>query len=374
MFAFSLRYGAPLLLACSTAATAANPVAAQAQAVMQQYGIPGMAIAITVNGQQQFYNYGVSDKASGIRVSRDTLFEVGSISKTLTATLATYAQAKGQLSLTASPTRYLPALRGSQLDNVQMLHLATHTPGGFPLQFPDEVKTDRQMLEYFNAWQPTYGAGSQRTYANPSIGLFGLATASAMKVPFAQAMEQQLLPALGMTNTYVNVPKSKIGSYAQGYTKDDKPVRVSPGMLDAEAYGIKTSTRDLLHFVEANMGLGQFDDTLRQALNDTRQGYFQLGAMTQDLVWEQYAYPVKLDDLVQGNGPQVAFQPNPVTTLQPPLPPQQSVWVNKTGGTTGFGAYAAFVPAKKIGVVILANKNYPNEERVKLAYRIIEGL
>ena len=89
---------------------------------------------------------------------------------------------------------------------------------------------------------------------------------------------------------------------------------------------------------------------------------------------EQYASPVKLDDLVQGNGPQVAFQPNPVTTLQPPLPPQQAVWVNKTGGTTGFGAYAAFVPAKKIGVVILANKNYPNEERVKLAYRIIEGL
>lgn len=370
----TLPFSAFLLLACSTIASAANSFDQAAEAVMQQYGIPGMAIAITVNGQQQFHNYGISDKASGIRVSRDTLFEVGSISKTLTATLATYAQAKGQLSLTASPTRYLPALRGSALDNVQMLHLATHTPGGFPLQFPDEVKTDRQMLEYFKAWQPTYAAGSHRTYANPSIGLFGLAAASAMKLPFAQAMEQRLLPALGMTNTYVNVPKSKFGSYAQGYAKDDKPVRVSPGVLDAEAYGIKTSTRDLLHFVEANMGLGQLDGTLRQALNDTRQGYFQLGAMTQDLVWEQYAYPARLEDLVQGNGPQVAFQPNPVTALQPPLTPQQEVWVNKTGGTTGFGAYVAFVPAKKVGVVILANKNYPNEERVKLAYRIIDGL
>lgn len=371
---FFLPLSAVLLLACSSAATAAGPFDQAAQAVMQKYSIPGLAIAVTVNGEQQFYNYGISDKATGIRVSRDTLFEIGSISKTLTATLATYAQAKGQLSLTASPTRYLPALRASALDSVQMLHLATHTPGGFPLQFPEEVKTDRQMLDYFNAWQPSYPAGSQRTYANPSIGLFGLATASAMKVPFAQAMEQQLLPALGMPNTYLSVPKSKFGSYAQGYGKDDKPVRVSPGLLDAEAYGIKTSTRDLLHFVEANLGLGQRDSTLQQALDETRRGYFQLGAMTQDLVWEQYAYPVKLADLLQGNGPQVAFQPNPVTTLQPPLAPQQDVWVNKTGATSGFGAYVAFVPAKKVGVVILANKNYPNEERVKLAYRIIEGL
>ena len=370
----TLRFGALVLLACSTAATAANPVAQQAQAVMQQYGIPGMAIGITVNGKQQFYNYGTSDKASGIRVSRDTLFEVGSISKTLTATLATYAQATGQLSLTASPTRYLPALQGSALDNVQMLHLATHTAGGFPLQFPEQVKTDAQMLDYFKAWQPSYPAGSQRTYANPSIGLLGLATASAMKVPFTQAMEQQLLPALGMRNTYLNVPADKLGAYAQGYNKDDQPVRLSPGVLDAEAYGIKTSSRDLVHFVEANMGLGQVESTLQKALNDTRQGYFQLGAMTQDLVWEQYAYPVKLADLLQGNGPQVAYQPNPVTTLQPPLAPQQQAWVNKTGATNGFGAYVAFVPAKKIGVVILANKNYPNEERVKLAYRIIEAL
>lgn len=368
------RCSALLLLACSTAATAANPVAQQAQAVMQEYGIPGMAIGITVNGNQQFYNYGLSDKASGIRVSRDTLFEVGSVSKVFTATLATYAQAKGQLSLTASPAHYLPALRGSALDNVQLIHLATHTAGGFPLQFPDQVRTDTQMLDYFRAWQPAYPAGSQRTYANPSIGLLGLATASAMKVPFTQAMEQQLLPALGMRNTYLSVPAGKFGSYAQGYAKDGAAVRVNPGLLAAEAYGIKTSSRDLLHFVEANLGLGQLDSTLHQALSDTRQGYFQLGAMTQDLVWEQYAYPVKLADLLQGNGPQVAYQANPVTPLQPPLPAQQQVWVNKTGSTNGFGAYVAFVPAKKIGVVILANKNYPNEERVKLAYRIIEGL
>ena len=44
-----------------------------------------------------------------------------------------------------------------------------------------------------------------------------------------------------------------MGLYAQGYNKDDKPVRVGPGALDSEAYGVKTSAADLIRYVEANM-------------------------------------------------------------------------------------------------------------------------
>ncbi|MCL7197614.1 serine hydrolase, partial [Escherichia coli] len=49
-------------------------------------------------------------------------------------------------------------------------------------------------------------------------------------------------------------------------------------------------------------------------------------------------------------------------------------WYNKTGSTGGFSTYAVFIPAKNIAVVMLANKWFPNDDRVEAAYRIVQAL
>lgn len=345
-----------------------------AQALMQQYDIPGLAIAVSAHGKQRFYNYGLASKATQQAVTRDTLFEIGSISKTFTATLATYAQANGRLALSDSPSSYLPQLQGSKLDQVTLINLATHTAGGFPLQVPDAVQDSEQLMAYFQAWQPQFAPGTHRTYANPSIGLLGLIAAKSMGMPFEAALEGELFAKLGMRGSYINVPANKLPLYAQGYSKEDVPVRLNPGVLAAEAYGVKTSAKDLLRFIEANLNLAETDGQLKRAISATHTGYFKVGAMTQDLIWEQYSYPVQLATLLEGNGYQMILQSNAATELTPPLPAQQDVWVNKTGSTNGFGAYVAFVPAKQLGIVLLANKNYPIESRVRLAYRILNEL
>lgn len=342
-----------------------------ARAVIRQHDIAGMVIAVTHQGRQRFYTYGVESLQTRRAVNRDTIFEVGSISKTFTVTLAAYAQAKGLLQLTDSPARFLPELAGTEFAKLSLLNLATHTTGGFPLQVPDEVRDNAQLMQYLKAWKPEHAPGTYRSYANPSIGMLGVVAAASLKQPFAQAMEKDLFPKLGLSSTFIDVPAAKASRYAQGYNKQGAPVRVNPGVLAAEAYGVKTSARDLLRFVEASMDMDVLDKDIRRAIADTHVGYYQVGAMTQDMVWEQFPYPVPLDALLTANAGTLNSQSHPAQALQPPLVPQAGTWINKTGSTNGFGAYVAFVPARKLGIVILANRNYPNDARVRLAAEIL---
>ena len=342
--------------------------------VIEKNQIPGMAVALVQGDRTYVFNYGVSDVEKQTPVTDETIFEIGSISKTFTATLATQAEATGKLKLTDTAAEYLPELVGTDFGNLQLFHLGTHTVGGIPLQVPDEVQNREQLLEYFRTWTPAYKTGTMRTYANPSIGALGWITAKSMGQDFGTAMTQTIFQPLDLTNTYLSVPTQKMSNYAWGYNKDKKPVRVNPGMLDSEAYGIKTTASDLSTFVKANMGILSLDSTLQAALNNTRKSYFSVGKMTQDLIWEEYAMPVDLPTLQEGNAPKLILNPTPVRTQELSAKPSSNVWVNKTGATNGFGAYVAFVPEKQFGVVLLANKNYPNAERVKIAHEIYSQL
>jgi len=242
------------------------------------------------------------------------------------------------------------------------------------LQVPDDVTNNAQLLAYFQSWKPTYPPGSYRIYANTGIGMLGMIAAKSMNEEFVPLMEGQLLPKLGMKHTYFDVPKAQTENYAQGYTATDTPVRMTPGVLASEAYGIRTSIGDLLRFVEANMRMLDLDGKLQRAITDTHTGYYRVGAMTQDLIWEQYQYPVKLQDLLAGNSAKIIFEANPAIAIDPPLQSKDDVLINKTGSTNGFAAYVAFAPERKIGVVILANKSYPIDARVTAAYEILTRL
>ena len=342
--------------------------------LMQQQGIAGLSVAVVDQGNVQFFNYGVADKDSQQAVTQDTLFEIGSVSKTLTATLGGYAQASGKLQLEDKASQHLAALKNSAFDDISLLQLATYTPGGLPLQFPQAADSAATMLGYLQHWKPAYTPGTQRLYSNPSIGLFGYLTAQSLGQSFNSAMEQTLLPKLGLKSTFVRVPTEQLNRYAQGYDKDHNPVRVSPGALDSEAYGIKTSTQDLARYVMLNMHPQTLEQPLQQAIATTHTGYYTVNGMTQGLGWEFYPYPITLQALIDGNSTPMAMEPHRVNWLTPAQPQPANVLYNKTGSTRGFGAYVAYVPSKDIGVVILANKNYPNAERVKLAYEILKVL
>ncbi|HBO9857327.1 TPA: PDC family class C beta-lactamase [Pseudomonas aeruginosa] len=350
-------------------------VDAAVQPVMKANDIPGLAVAISLKGEPHYFSYGLASKEDGRRVTPETLFEIGSVSKTFTATLAGYALAQDKMRLDDRASQHWPALQGSRFDGISLLDLATYTAGGLPLQFPDSVqKGQAQIRDYYRQWQPTYAPGSQRLYSNPSIGLFGYLAARSLGQPFERLMEQQVFPALGLEQTHLDVPEAALAQYAQGYGKDDRPLRVGPGPLDAEGYGVKTSAADLLRFVDANLHPERLDRPWAQALDATHRGYYKVGDMTQGLGWEAYDWPISLKRLQAGNSTPMALQPHRIARLPAPQALEGQRLLNKTGSTNGFGAYVAFIPGRDLGLVILANRNYPNAERVKIAYAILSGL
>ncbi|WP_111828179.1 MULTISPECIES: class C beta-lactamase [Acinetobacter] len=345
----------------------------QFKPLLAQYNIPGMAVAVTLNGQHYFINYGLASKQSQQAVSNNTLFELGSVSKTFNATLASYAQAQGQLSLSDHPAKYFPELKNTAVDRATLLNLGTYTAGGFPLQFPDQVVQQQDMIQYFQSWKPKTGIGAARQYSNPSIGLMGYVTARAMKKPYAELLEKTLFPQLGLTQSFIQVPEQQMPQYAWGY-KADQALRVSPGMLDAEAYGVKSSSVDMLRFLDVQINPQHLKQPLRKAIENTHVGYFKVGAMTQGLGWEQYAYPVKLETLLQGNSSKMALESHPAIAIKRPKIAPAATYFNKTGSSNGFGAYAAFIPEQKIGIVMLANTNFPNEARIQASYTVVQQL
>ena len=342
--------------------------------LMAEHDVPGMAVAVTVDGQPFFFNYGVASKESKTPVSETTIFELGSVSKTFTATLTAYAQVTGKLSLDDHPSKYMPQLKGRAIDKASLLHLGTYTAGGLPLQFPDKVPdTDDGMNAYFRQWKPDAKPGVQREYSNPSIGLLGHITGLALKSDFSEAVETQIFPKLGLRHSHIRVPDSAMADYAWGYDEKNKPVRVRPDLFAAEAYGVKSTSSDMIRFVQANIDPSGLDEPIRRAVDLTHVGHFKVGAMVQGLGWEQYAYPVSQEQLLAGNSAGIIFEANRAEQIAPQTSADPRLF-NKTGSTRGFGAYVAFVPAKKIGIVMLANKSYPIPARVKAAYAILDQL
>lgn len=348
--------------------------------VIAQYGIPGMAVGVTLNGTRHFVEYGSASVKENLPVTRDTLFELGSISKTFTATLATLAEIDGKLALTDTVGRHMPELAGTPIGLVRLLDLATHTAGGFPLQLPDTVKTGVQLMAYYRAWKPKYTAGTMRSYANPSIALLGLVTARVLGESFAKLAEGRLFPALGLMRTFINVPEAERATYAWGTSRDGKPVHMSASPIAAEAYGVTSNTVDMLRYLEVQLDLlnkGEADavaEPVARAVAATHTGYYRAGPFTQDLIWEQYPASVTLDDMMAGNSPKMSIKTNPATVIAPPVAPRADVVFNKTGSTGGFGAYVVGAPEKKFGIVILANKFYPNKVRTKAGYQVMERL
>jgi len=341
--------------------------------LMAAHDVPGLAVGVTWQGRHYVFTKGLADREAARAVSRGTLFELGSLSKTFSVTLAALAQERSLLSLDDRLGARMPSLEGSPAGALSLMDLATHQSSGMPLQVPDRVKDDNGLMNWLRQWKPTAGAGHERSYSNLGIGLLGRVSAQAFGQPYAQALHDQVLAPLALDHTYVQVPAAQMPDYAYGYARqDDKAIRVSPGMLDAEAYGLKSNIDDMLRFVDIHLGEASAPAPLAAAIGATHQGVTRTEYFTQAMVWERYPWPVSREQLLAGNAPSMALDAQPATRLPKRETDEHGVLFGKTGSTNGFGGYMAFVPDERIGVVMLANRNLPLEARVQAPHALLQ--
>lgn len=372
---------AAVILALATPAAAMDQATFESLAarvydpIMERHAIPGLAVGVTLQGESFAYVAGIADPATGRPVTRDTLFELGSVSKLFNVALAALAERRGLLAMSDRVEDHMDAFAGTPFGALTLADLAAHLSGGLPLQVPDAVRSRKGLDAWLVRWQPTVSSPeTARSYSNISIGMLGAITADAMDLDSREAVEGTLLPLLGLENTFLKVPDDRMPLYATGTTKDGRPARVSPGILDAEAYGVKSTVEDMTLFLSEHLGTTPVDPTTASILKRTRAVFADTTHFAQAMVWEGYDWPVARAAVEAGNAPAMALQPQPVTRRDQPEDLDATTFWNKTGSTGGFGAYVAMVPSEAIGVVVLANRGYPNPVRADAALDLIEAV
>ncbi|WP_370212912.1 serine hydrolase [Roseovarius sp.] len=345
--------------------------------VLAARAVPGAVVGITYRGEHHLFAHGLADRAGGVAVDGDTLFELGSISKLFTVTLAALAEERGILSLNDRVAAHLPELEGTEFGALRLRDLGTHHTGAMPLQVPDEAGDVAGLISWAKTWAPEQPGA--RSYSNISVGLLGHIVAQAMGQGYAEALEGDLLPAIGMGDTWVAVPQEAMPRYAFGYHREtDAPIRVTPGVFDAEAYGVKSSGAEMLHLLDLYLGQAEAGDEVgaevKAALGATLESYGETGPYAQHLIWESYPWPVDEAQLQLGNSYDFILKPQPMARVEVPEPVTGTRIFNKTGATNGFGGYIVMLPEAELGVIYLGNRNIPNGDRISATYGLIADI
>lgn len=186
---------------------------------MAETGAPGLTLSLAdATGLLRASAYGFADLKTRARVTNDTLFEIGSISKSFVAVALLQLRDEGKLDFNRPVTDYVPWLKiDTQFDPVTVHHLVTHTAGlpGAPLLL------DALLAPLWTAYRP----GARFLYSNTGYNILGFVIEAADGRPFAEAMRARVLAPLGMTASFPTITNETRRLMAVGYEPlpDDRP-------------------------------------------------------------------------------------------------------------------------------------------------------
>lgn len=366
-----------LVSACIAAEIPTNPVPAEEikqeiTALMEENHIPGVAVELYIDGKPQSYYFGYAKPAKQVPVTKNTIFELGSISKVMTSLLLAQAVDAAKMQLNAPVMQYLPNL-STDFDDVSLKDLATHT-AGVPFNIADNIKTQSELDNFLSHFSYETMSEEKWIYSNLGIGLLGNAIEHATHQNINNLYRQQILSPLHMQLIGLTVPAKLAGNYAQGYTEEgtEAPRCCSTSLLPA-AGQMKASANDMQRFLSAAIGLPGTPETILYPMRLTQSAFVELpNAVMQGLGWQVHPLDKKhVQGLLDASDVQDLMKSIDVVDVYKKPLYSGDVLIDKTGMTNGFRTYIAVIPNKKTGIVILANKAVKGPAIVKSARKIL---
>ena len=215
-------------------------VESKVDAVFAKWGseTPGCAVGVATNGKPVLAKgYGMADLEHDIKITPDSLFEAGSVSKQFTAAAVMLVARDGKLSIDDQVSKYIPELPdyGSPLT---IRHMLNHTSGlrdwgnvagiaGWPRT--TRVHTQGHMLDIVSRQRAlNFTPGTQWSYSNTGFNLAAMIVARASNWTFPEFTRTRLFTPLGMTHTswrddYTRIEKGRAIAYREnpdGYHTD----------------------------------------------------------------------------------------------------------------------------------------------------------
>jgi D-alanyl-D-alanine-carboxypeptidase/D-alanyl-D-alanine-endopeptidase len=296
----------------------------------------GLAVGIIDSrGERHVYASGIARAFGSAPVDANTVFEIGSLTKTFTAAILADMVRHGEVSLDDPIERYLPP--GVRLNpngrEITLLDLATHSSGlpGMPANFrpanPNDPYADygtSQLHAFLAGYTPPHPPGEQYVYSNLGVGLLGELLSVHAKTPYETLVARRLLEPLGMTDTRILLLPEMRRRLSTGHNRDVD--EVANWNLDAlaAAGAFRSTLTDMLKYLAAN--LDSTNGVLGPVLHDaqlprraTTIPNTQIG-----LAWH----------VLHANGSDI-------------------VWHN--GETGGYHSFIGFDPLRRVGAVILSN-------------------
>jgi len=215
----------------SVDATVEELLAIAEREIASQQGAPGIVVGATSRSDERIEGCGRTNVDHPLAVTPDTMYQLASISKVVTAHATVTLAADGVIDLDAPLTRHLPELKSPEAADITLRHLLSHTagrPGDFELDTGRGDDALELLLPEFDGLPQWLAPGRAMTYSNLGYAMVGVTLARATRTPFETLVRDVVLAPLGMDATAFFLEDVVFRRWAAGHVAKDGAPAVAP--------------------------------------------------------------------------------------------------------------------------------------------------